>query len=69
MPAEFSMHSITSSSSVHNFLVPFLVQLTVMALGMVKSLPRMMGLLCVLHMINELENVESLIRKSQVVIP
>ena len=44
-PSKFSSVSKTSMSSVHSFLVPCLVYPTEIAFGMVKSLPKMIGLL------------------------
>ena len=68
-PLKFSSVSKTSFSSVHSFLVPCLVHPTEMAFGMVKSLPKMMGLLIFVHTIKEFEKVCSFIVKSNVVIP
>ena len=64
-PSKFSSVSRTSLSSVHNFLVPCPVHPTEMAFGMVKSLPKMMGLLIFVHTVK----VCMLIVKSNVVIP
>ena len=68
-PSKFSSVSRTSLSSMHSFLVPCLVHLTEMVFGMVKSLPKMMGLLIFVHTIKEFVKVCSLIVKSNVVIP
>ena len=68
-PSKFSSISNTSLSSVHSFLVPCLVHPTVMAFGMVKSLPKMIGLLIFVHTLKELVNVCSFIVKSNIVIP
>ena len=68
-PSKFSSVCNTSLSSVHSFLVPCLVYPTVMTFGMVKSLPKMIGLLIFVHTIKELVNVCSFIVKSKVVIP
>ena len=68
-PSKFSSVSNTRLSSMHNFLVPCLVHPTVMAFGMVKSLPKMIGLLIFVHTIKEFVNVCSFIVKSDVVIP
>ena len=54
---------------MHSFFVPCLVHPTEMALGMVKSLPRIMGLLIFVHTIKEFVNVCSFIMKSNVVTP
>ena len=69
LPSKFSLVSKTSLSSMHSFLVPCLVHPTEMALGMVKSLPKMMGLFIFVHTIKEFVNVCSLIVKLNVVIP
>ena len=69
LPSKFSLVSKTSLSYVHSFLVPCLVHPTEMAFGMVKSLPKMMGLLIFSHTIKEFVKVCSLMVKSNVVIP
>ena len=68
-PSKFSSVSKTSLSSVHNFFVPCLVHPTEIAFGMVKSLPKMIGLLIFVHTINKFVKVCSFIVKSNIVIP
>ena len=68
-PSKFSSVSRTSLSSAHSLLVPCLVHPTKMAFGMVKSLPKMIGLLIFVHTMKEFVNVCSLMVKSNVVIP
>ena len=68
-PSKFSSVSKTSLLSVHSLLVPCLVHPTEMAFGMVKSLPKMMGLLIFVHTMKEFVKVCLLMVKSNVVIP
>ena len=67
-PSKFSSVSKTSLSSVHSFLVSCHVHPTEIAFGMVKSLPKMIGLLIFVQTMNEFVKVCSLIVKSNVVI-
>ena len=67
-PLKFSV-SRTSLSSVHSLLVPCLVHPTEMVFGMMKSLPKMIGLLIFVHTIKEFVKVCLLMVKSNVVIP
>ena len=68
-PLKFSLVSKTSLSSVHSILVPCLVHPTEIVFGMVKSLPKMIGLLIFVQTINEFVKVCSFIMKSNIVIP
>ena len=68
-PWKFFWHSITTSPSVQSLFVSHLVQPMDIALEMVKSLPRITGLFCLVQIINEFEKVKSLIWISHVVIP
>ena len=68
-PSKFSSVSRTSLSSMHSFLVPCLVHPTEMVFGVVKSLPKMIGLLIFVHTMKEFVKVCLLMVKPNVVIP
>ena len=68
-PSKFSSVSKTSFSSIHSFLVPCCVHPIEIAFGMVKSLPKMIGLLIFVQTMNEFVKVCSLIVKLNIVIP
>ena len=67
--SKFSSVSRTSLSSVHSHLVPCLVHSTEMAFGMVKFLPKMIGLLIFVHTIKEFVKLCLIMVKLNVVIP